>query len=141
MTMTEKKRLPVDVGFLSMLLQNSDPAYAWYLDSATGDLVNEDGVDIPEDPEEAGLIFIEAWPSWEGYNDMEDFIVTVESEELAGKLSRAIKGRGAFRYFKDVLHDYPDEQARWFEFRDSRERERTLEWLAGVGIEPIETKP
>jgi len=139
--MVEKKRLRVDVDFLSMLLQNSAPAYAWYLDSATGDLVNEDGDEIPEDPEEAGLIYIEAWPSWEGYNDMENFIATVESEELASKLSRAIKGRGAFRYFKDVLRDYSDEQARWFEFRDSRERERTIEWLASVGIEPIETKP
>jgi hypothetical protein len=41
------------------------------------------------------------------YNDMESFIATVANDRLADRLYRAIRGRGAFRYFKDVLDDHP----------------------------------
>lgn len=75
--------------------------------------------------------------SHEGYRDMEDFIHTVRDERLQNRLWRAIKGRGAFRYFKDVLLDYPRERERWFKFRDDRTRQRALDWLESVGIEPI----
>ena len=136
--MADTKRLPVDVGFLSTLLHSIDAGIAWYLDSATGDFLSEELDEIPEDPEEAGLIYIEPVESWRAYEDMKDFIDTVESDELAVRLSRAITGRGAFRYFKDVLYDYPEEQARWYKFRDARERERTLEWLADEDIEAVE---
>lgn len=136
--MSEKKRLPVDVDFLSDLLHSGDAMFVWYLDSQTGDFLDEECCEIPEDPEAAGLIYIEPLPSWRGYNDMEDFIATVEDDALAARLSRAITGKGAFRRFKDVLYDYPEEQARWYKFRDARERERALEWLEDAGIEPVE---
>ena len=51
---------------------------------------------------------------------MEDFIATVEGERLAELLEVAIKGKGAFRRFKDVLLNYPEERVRWFEFKDDR---------------------
>jgi hypothetical protein len=72
-----------------------------------------------------------------GYRDMEAFIDTVENAELQRRLERAISGRGAFRYFKDVLYDYPAERERWFQFKDDCSRQRALEWLEGEGIEPI----
>jgi hypothetical protein len=76
--------------------------------------------------------------SHEGYRDMEAFIATVRSKRLQDRLWRAISGRGAFRYFKDVLLDDPSERERWFQFKHARVRERVLEWLASEGIEPIE---
>lgn len=75
--------------------------------------------------------------SHQGYRDMERFIVTVEDERLQDRLWRAISGRGAFRYFKDVLYDYPRERERWFQFKADRLRQRVLDWLASEGIEPI----
>lgn len=57
---------------------------------------------------------------------------------LANRLERAISGRGAFRYFKDVLLDHPRERERWFAFTDQRLRERVLEWLADEEIEIVE---
>lgn len=56
----------------------------------------------------------------EGYEDMEAFIGTVPSEVVRERLSDAIRGRGAFRRFKDVLVEYPSEQVRWFVFKDAR---------------------
>ena len=69
---------------------------------------------------------------------MEAFITTVRDVSLANRLERAISGRGAFRYFKDVLLDHPRERERWFVFKDQRLRERALEWLTEAEIEVVE---
>ena len=75
--------------------------------------------------------------SRDGYHDMEAFIESVTNERLAERLARAIQGRGAFRYFKDVLLDFPKERERWFAFRDARQRQRVLEWLESEGVELV----
>ena len=75
------------------------------------------------------------------YRDMEDFIATVENERLRDRLWRAIEGRGAFRYFRDVLYDHPREREHWFEFKDERAHRRILDWLAEHEIEPIYESP
>ncbi len=75
--------------------------------------------------------------SYEGYNDMEAFIFTVEDRRLQDRLWQAIRGRGAFRRFKDTLARYPREIDRWYEFKDKLMQERVLDWLASEGIEPI----
>jgi hypothetical protein len=74
-----------------------------------------------------------------GYRDMEEFIETLPPGYLQDQLRRAIRGRGAFRRFKDALLEAPDEQQRWFAFRDARLRARVLDWLAEEGIEPENT--
>ncbi|MBL7162266.1 MAG: hypothetical protein ISS57_06645 [Anaerolineales bacterium] len=76
--------------------------------------------------------------SHEGYRDMEDFIETVQSEHLQEVLWTAIQGRGAFRRFKDVLLNYPEERKRWFEFSNARSRESAFDWLESLEIESIE---
>lgn len=81
-------------------------------------------VEVPEDT------------SRNGYRDMEDFIDTVEDPTLAKLLAVAIDGRGAFRRFKDVLYEYPDEREGWFAFQKTQVRQRMLDWLASEGIEP-----
>jgi hypothetical protein len=73
-----------------------------------------------------------------GYADMEAFIETVAGPRLRERLWGAIRGRGAFRRFKDVLARHPAELERWFAFRDGRVRQRALAWLAEEGIEPVE---
>ncbi len=76
--------------------------------------------------------------SHEAYRDMEEFIATVANPRLQERLYRAIDGRGAFRYFKDVLFDFPHERERWFAYRDERMRQRVLSWLEDEEIEPVE---
>jgi hypothetical protein len=48
---------------------------------------------------------------------LEDFIFTVPSRRLQDRLDQAIRGRDAFRRFKDVLAGCPDEHKRWFAFK------------------------
>ncbi|MGH2592379.1 MAG: UPF0158 family protein [Anaerolineae bacterium] len=98
------------------------------------------------DPQEAdqveasfGTRYVEAprAESHEGYRDMEDFIAPLRDERLQDRLWDAIRGRGAFRRFKDELAYHPYERERWFEFKDDRVRKRVLNWLESEGIEPI----
>jgi len=65
---------------------------------------------------------------------MEAFIATVHNRRLQERLERAISGRGAFRYFKDVLLDYSAERERWFQFKRERQHLRILDWLEAHGI-------
>jgi hypothetical protein len=76
--------------------------------------------------------------SREGYGVMEAFIETVARPQLQELLWSAIRGRGAFRRFKDVLIDDPAENERWFAFKATRMRERVLEWLADERIQLVE---
>jgi hypothetical protein len=73
-----------------------------------------------------------------GYRDMEAFIETVTDARLQSRLDRAIRGRGAFRRFKDELRDAEaDVEQRWYAFKQARLEERAREWLADEGIELI----
>ncbi|MFC1960984.1 UPF0158 family protein [Chloroflexota bacterium] len=74
--------------------------------------------------------------SREGYRDMEAFIWSLDDEHLRELLEVAIQGAGAFRRFKDVLYRYPDVEKVWFAFRDEREQQRMVDWLASIDIEP-----
>jgi len=58
--------------------------------------------------------------------DMQAFIETVASPRLEERLCPAIRGRGAFRRFKDVLAGYPAESERWHAFKSARVRQRVL---------------
>lgn len=71
----------------------------------------------------------------EGWRDMEAFVATVRDGRLASRLERAIAGRGAFRYFRDVLRDHPHEERRWQAFERRRTHERMVDWLESVGVE------
>jgi hypothetical protein len=52
-------------------------------------------------------------------------------------LWEAIRGRGAFGRFKDVLSTHPHERESWFRFKDEQMRRRVLDWLQEEGIQPI----
>jgi hypothetical protein len=69
------------------------------------------------------------------YGDMEAFIATVADPVLQSELDRAIRGRGAFRRFRDELDQAETE--RWYAFRRARHVERAREWLADEGIELV----
>jgi hypothetical protein len=62
---------------------------------------------------------------------MADFADGISDERAGRRLARAIQGKGAFRRFKDELHqEHPGLLAAWYEFRDARARRRAVQWLA-----------
>lgn len=82
------------------------------------------------------IIEIPRAESRNGYADMAAFIDTVSDQRLQGMLEVAIRGRGAFRRFKDVLFEFPQEHERWFAFQSAQLRARIMQWLTTEGIKP-----
>lgn len=131
--------MKVNLEELVAALEGNIGEMEYYLDRHTGEVVIwvDEEITGEEPPEivEGRHLRIEPLPSWQGYRDMEEFIETVGSEALQDRLSSAIKGRGAFRRFKDALRDHPAERDAWFAFQGGRMRERALAWLSERGIE------
>jgi hypothetical protein len=61
------------------------------------------------------------------YRVMEEFIRSLDDNEAANQLWCAIKGRGAFRYFKDTLHRLGIQQS-WYDYLEEAQREFVIEW-------------
>jgi hypothetical protein len=62
---------------------------------------------------------------------MADFAETISDERAGRRLLRVIQGKGAFRRFKDELHEeYPDLLPAWYAFRDTRAKRRAVQWMA-----------
>ena len=67
------------------------------------------------------------------YRQMERFIGTVEDAAAAEQLWRAIKGKGAFRYFKDTASRLGLLQ-RWYQYRDDSLKEFIVGWAEAKKI-------
>jgi hypothetical protein len=141
--MEGRKTLKIDLDELCSAMEDSSYEHDYYLDLETGEILfTSEYMDdeeseklrdkIDEDPERYERI--PKAESHEGYEDMEDFIATVEDEHLAELLEVAIDGKGAFRRFKDVLACYPEERERWFQFKDERLEQRATGWLDDIGV-------
>ena len=87
---------------------------SWLIDPTTGKIAfwaadTGIGGQAPVDLDELDLLCIDPLPSWVWYRDMADFAETITDERAGRRLTRAIQGKGAFRRFRDELHDeYPD---------------------------------
>jgi len=126
----------VDLDELATALADQDSfEHRWLIDPSTGQTVfwtRDCGIDgqNPVDLEELDLVVIDPLPSYVWYQDMADFAEGISDEQAGRRLARAIGGRGAFRHFKDELHEeYPDLVPVWYAFRDARARRRAVEWL------------
>ncbi len=69
------------------------------------------------------------------YREMERFIGSVENTEAAEQLWRAIKGKGAFRCFKDTASRLGLLE-RWYQYRDHAMKKFVVAW-AETNIVPL----
>ena len=72
--------------------------------------------------------------SGEAYRDMVRFTDHVTSEQLRLRLLDALEGRGAFRRFRDIVFNGPDDVlTHWQIYRQERALGRARAWLASHG--------
>jgi hypothetical protein len=118
------------------LADQTDYEHQWLINPHTGEIVywtSDTGINgqTPVDLDDLDLIGIHPLPSWVWYQDMADFAETITDDRAARRLARAIQGKGAFRRFKDELHEeYPDLLPAWYAFREIRAKRRAVQWLA-----------
>lgn len=68
------------------------------------------------------------------YRMMEEFIYDLPTGKIQDILECAIRGKGAFRRFKDRLYDLGLEQS-WYKFRDDSYEKIARDWCERYGIE------
>lgn len=71
------------------------------------------------------------------YEIMEDFCLTLNNQRKRDNLLNAIKGKGAFRRFKDKIIDF-DIEEQWYSFRDERLKEIAIEWCQDNNVNYVE---
>lgn len=123
----------VDLSMLCTALEDHSHEASWWLDPETGavELFSEE---LDEHPDDRGLVPVDPIPSHEAYRDLEDFVARVREPRARDLLERAIAGRGAFRRFKDTLHEFPELREAWFAFHDARMERRAIRWLEAEGL-------
>jgi hypothetical protein len=147
----ELRPTPADLDELASHLDGpTDLDEGWVLEVATGRMWPRDPVMMSGDDEPAGLepedlddpdrfVTVLGLGSRVGYGDMVDFIGRVIDEPLAERLDDAIRGKGAFRRFKDTLHRDERWWSRWLTFSSERKLARARWWLAEAGLRPATT--
>src|ERR687893_296484 len=97
----------------------ADYEHRWLINPQTGQVVfwtSDTGID--------------ALPSYVWYQDMADFTEWASDDQARRDLARAIEGKGAFRRFKDVLHQkHPHLLPAWQAFRETRAQRHAVDWL------------
>jgi hypothetical protein len=138
----------------------SDECFS-YLNIATGEVVSVTTEELRAAEEEAPL---EDFPEWQHdairiageiietdhylplpdrfeiheYSIMERFCLSVDDEDMRDDLCDAIRGRGAFRRFKDRMQLYGLADA-WYRYRDEALREIAVAWCEAHGLQYTET--
>ena len=126
-------------------IETADDAFTYFFDTQTGETVFlQDEIAIGERNEELENS-IENAPSGRflrfptkfdihEYSIMESFVESLPPGVARQELAYAIRGRGAFRRFKNGIYFHRIEQ-QWFEYRDHAVREIAIHWCRDVGIE------
>lgn len=121
-----------------------------FVDRETGEVVSVEVEELgaaeegeEEDVDEQALAIVRNWdryeelPGKDEVNDweiMRDFCETVEPPKRRDRLLKAISGRGAFRYFKDLATEFGIIKD-WYAFREDALREIAREWCEENEIE------
>jgi hypothetical protein len=141
-----RRKLKIDLSELELAFDNSSWEAEYYLDRETGDIILigsmiTDITGITQQIEDVSnrerYLQVPHADSREEHSNMERFAASVQDTALRQRLDVALKGKGAFRRFKDALLDYPSERERWFRFQADRVQQRILDWLDSEDIEPI----
>lgn len=134
---------PVDLDALSMLLEGDlGESSTVYIDILTGEvysgdltdpaLVGEDAaIDVDAEPDQ--WVWLERTGSPDAWEDMQEFALRQRDRALRDRLTHAIEGSGAFRRFRDLVHE-EGLVAPWQLFSDDRRWGRARDALADAGI-------
>ena len=130
--------LDVDWESLAVAVENQLLTSFSYLNLENGEVETLQIADgsQPDSPNKPGdWLVVPPRPSREGYRTMQHFVEQMEDPILRDKLNAALVGRGAFRRFKDLLLDFPEQRQEWFAFKDSEVYAYISQWLDREGVE------
>ena len=86
-----------------------------------------------DNPEPDRYINLPSYFGFHEYSVMEKFISTLSNMEIRKLLSKLIKGRGAFRRFRDGIRRFGIEQ-QWNNYRNSAVKQFIINWCENENI-------
>lgn len=126
-------------------LESVDDDTNYVFDTQSGEIhfYYDDDYDDFDDPEEAeeeleygGDRYISLPDRFDinEYEMMEHFLWYIKDDDARHALDRAMRGRGAFRRFRDKLHELGLED-QWYEYRESKYERIARDWCEVNNIE------
>lgn len=91
---------------------------------------------IAKDISEHSENYIQLPDQWDihEYSIMEKFCLSLTDEALRDEMYNSIKGKGAFRIFKDNIHRFGIAED-WYKYKDDAFREIAIEWCNENNLE------
>lgn len=122
-------------------IETADKYTENFIDRETGEVVYTNDMTMTSEEKEAtceqldehGFYRLPTSFEINDYGIMEDFIAVLPPRPQEF-LSSAIRGRGAFRRFKDGVRTIGLEQA-WYDFQEDAHKRKAKEWCEKEGIE------
>lgn len=128
-------------------IESADDAFTYFYDTKTGETILWSDPSITGESYEEMEALIEnsgdrfrRFPTKydiHEYSIMESFVKSLPPGAARDELIRAIRGRGAFRRFKNGINFHRIEQ-QWYDYRDQAYREIAIRWCNDEGIEYTE---
>ncbi len=139
--------MKIDLSVVVDAIEMADDNYTYFLDIETGEsvfLADElitglDNKGLEDEIEENPDRYLRLPTKFEihEYRIMEDFVWSLSEGRQQELLERAIRGRGAFRRFKDTVYDLGLEK-KWFQYEAAAYRKIAMDWCRDNGIENFE---
>ena len=126
-------------------------AILFYMENQGGDFVL-DTYDVnvvkqePDFNDDERFIALPEWGSHDGYRLMEKFSAKLKNPLVRQELSAALnRNKGVFRFFRDVLNQYPEIEKQWFRYKEQQMKNVVIAWYNALreewGLEPVGTEP
>ena len=135
-----RKALPIQRGFEKMTIkleqvieaiEMSDDFFTSFWDTKTGETDEVLAAEIENDSKRF-LRFPTKYEIHE-YRIMEDFIEQLSPGKVQSDLSYSIRGKGAFRRFKESIR-YHDLEQQWYDYLEKAYRDIAVRWCTEEGL-------
>lgn len=71
------------------------------------------------------------------HNIMEEYSLSIKNDRISDEIYNALKGKGAFRRFKDKVHGHGLSNE-WYSFKSNALRDIAIDWCKDNNIEYVE---
>lgn len=146
MTTPSWKRIRVDWQELEDAFEDASVDHRYYLDRETGAVHffssyldnEEEEEDEKAITSEERYVLIPQARRTIPFADLVAFVASLGKGDEHERLESVLEAAGGYEHFREVIEDLPAARRRWHAFVQGRLEERIKEWLAEVGVEPLE---
>ena len=131
-------------------IETADDAFTYFYDTQTGETVylqdemitgerNEELKELIENAPRGRFLRFPTKYDIHEYSIMESFVESLPPGAARHELVHSIRGKGAFRRFKNGIYYHRIEQ-QWYDYRDQTYREIAIRWCRDEEIEYVEAE-